>query len=169
MLGGEDAFPDRVHADSVVAFGHRRQHRAKVERRVLTKSPQGERGILAAAPRHDNWRSIATHCHSLIANGIGDAVLHEPIERVKIWGSEGTILYSDETRTIGDRYASGAHELAGRVRPVADPAGVDPGAAPAASWTEREQLMQRSLDVSDHERRPTSHPASSSSQAAPPR
>jgi signal transduction histidine kinase len=47
-----------------------------------------------------------------VARVIGDAVLHDPIVRVKIWGPDGTILYSNKTQAIGDRYASGAQELA---------------------------------------------------------
>ena len=47
-----------------------------------------------------------------IARVIGDAVLHDPIVRVKLWGPDGTILYSDELRAIGETYASGAQELA---------------------------------------------------------
>ena len=47
-----------------------------------------------------------------IARVIGDAVLHDPVVRVKLWGPDGTILYSDELRAIGERYDSGAQELA---------------------------------------------------------
>lgn len=39
-----------------------------------------------------------------VAMVISDAVLREPVVRVKIWSSDGEILYSDETRLIGDRY-----------------------------------------------------------------
>jgi two-component system, NarL family, sensor kinase len=48
-----------------------------------------------------------------VARVVGDAVLHDPIVRVKIWGPDGTILYSDELRAIGQQYQSGAQELAG--------------------------------------------------------
>ncbi len=48
-----------------------------------------------------------------VASVIGDAVLYDPIVHVKLWGPDGTILYSDELKAIGDRYASGAEELAG--------------------------------------------------------
>jgi signal transduction histidine kinase len=46
-----------------------------------------------------------------VARVIGDAVLHDPIVRVKLWGPDGTILYSDALEAIGQRYASGAQEL----------------------------------------------------------
>jgi signal transduction histidine kinase len=48
-----------------------------------------------------------------VASVIGDAVLYDPIVHVKLWGPDGTILYSDELKAIGDRYESGAEELAG--------------------------------------------------------
>jgi two-component system, NarL family, sensor kinase len=47
-----------------------------------------------------------------VASVIGTAVLHEPIVHVKLWGPDGTILYSDEPKAIGKKYASGAEELA---------------------------------------------------------
>ena len=48
-----------------------------------------------------------------VASVIGTAVLHDPIVHVKLWGPDGTILYSDEPKAIGKKYASGAEELAG--------------------------------------------------------
>jgi signal transduction histidine kinase len=39
-------------------------------------------------------------------------VLRDPIEHVKVWGPDGTILYSDELKAIGQRFASGEQELA---------------------------------------------------------
>jgi two-component system NarL family sensor kinase len=47
-----------------------------------------------------------------VARVVGDAVLHDPIVRVKIWGPDGTILYSDEPKAIGKQYQSGADQLA---------------------------------------------------------
>ena len=47
-----------------------------------------------------------------VATVINDAVLHDPIVHVKLWGPDGTILYSDEPKAIGKKYASGAQELA---------------------------------------------------------
>jgi signal transduction histidine kinase len=44
---------------------------------------------------------------------VHDAVLHDPIVHVKLWGPDGTILYSDELQAIGKKFASGAEELAG--------------------------------------------------------
>ena len=38
-------------------------------------------------------------------------VLDESLRRVKIWAADGTILYSDEARLIGDRFDLGAEEL----------------------------------------------------------
>lgn len=40
------------------------------------------------------------------------SVLDQSIVRVKIWGADGTILYSDEARLIGRRFALGTDELA---------------------------------------------------------
>jgi signal transduction histidine kinase len=47
-----------------------------------------------------------------IATLIHDAVLVDPVVHVKLWGPDGTILYSDEVQAIGKKYASGAEELA---------------------------------------------------------
>lgn len=47
-----------------------------------------------------------------VATVIHDAVLHDPIVHVKLWGPDGTILYSDEVQAIGKKFASGAEELA---------------------------------------------------------
>ena len=47
-----------------------------------------------------------------VARIVGDSVLHEPIVQVKLWGPDGTILYSTEPRVIGKRFESGAQELA---------------------------------------------------------
>lgn len=43
---------------------------------------------------------------------VQDAVLHDPVVRVKIWTRDGTIVYSDDLRLIGDTYALGADDLA---------------------------------------------------------
>ena len=42
---------------------------------------------------------------------VQDAVLHDPVVRVKIWNREGTIVYSDDLRLIGDTYTLGADDL----------------------------------------------------------
>jgi signal transduction histidine kinase len=47
-----------------------------------------------------------------VASVINSAVMHDPVVHVKLWGPDGTILYSDEVQAIGKRYASGAEELA---------------------------------------------------------
>jgi two-component system, NarL family, sensor kinase len=46
-----------------------------------------------------------------ISQVIRDAVLHDPVVHVKLWGPDGTILYSDELKAIGQRFESGADEL----------------------------------------------------------
>jgi two-component system, NarL family, sensor kinase len=46
-----------------------------------------------------------------VASVVVDAVLHDPIVRVKLWTQDGTIVYSDEARLIGARYELGADEL----------------------------------------------------------
>src|SRR5262245_22806213 len=43
---------------------------------------------------------------------INAAVLRDPIVHVKLWGPDGTILYSDELQAIGKTFPSGADELA---------------------------------------------------------
>jgi two-component system, NarL family, sensor kinase len=45
-----------------------------------------------------------------VASVVVNAVLHDPIVRVKIWAKDGTIVYSDESRLIGTRYQLGADE-----------------------------------------------------------
>ena len=47
----------------------------------------------------------------LVDRVVRDAVLIDPVVRVKLWGPDGTILYSDEIQQIGERYASGKAEL----------------------------------------------------------
>src|SRR5689334_24076562 len=47
-------------------------------------------------------------------------VTSDPIVRVKIWSPDGTIVYSDEPRLIGDHFALGADE-----REVIENGGVD--------------------------------------------
>lgn len=46
-----------------------------------------------------------------IASVVFDAVLHYPVVRVKIWTADGTIVYSDESRLIGESYQLGDDEL----------------------------------------------------------
>jgi two-component system NarL family sensor kinase len=46
-----------------------------------------------------------------IAGVVFDAVLHDPVVRVKIWTADGTIVYSDESRLIGETYELGNDEL----------------------------------------------------------
>ncbi|WP_309649456.1 ATP-binding protein [Nocardioides sp.] len=41
-----------------------------------------------------------------------DRLLVEDVRRIKIWAEDGTILYSDEVRLIGDRFQLGPEELA---------------------------------------------------------
>jgi two-component system, NarL family, sensor kinase len=43
---------------------------------------------------------------------IDAAVLRDPIVHVKLWGPDGTILYSDELQAIGKKFPSAANELA---------------------------------------------------------
>jgi two-component system NarL family sensor kinase len=47
-----------------------------------------------------------------VATVINNAVVRDPIVHVKLWGPDGTILYSDELKAIGQTYQSGADELA---------------------------------------------------------
>jgi len=47
-----------------------------------------------------------------ISSLIDAAVLRDPIVHVKLWGPDGTILYSDELQAIGKKFPSGADELA---------------------------------------------------------
>ena len=63
-------------------------------------------------PRIDN-RLLSGDAPSLGAMTllVHEAVLHEPVVRVKIWAPGGTIVYSDEPRLIGDRYELDGEEL----------------------------------------------------------
>ena len=47
-----------------------------------------------------------------VAAVVGDAVLHEPVVRVKIWTPDGRIVYSDASELIGSRYPLGEEDLA---------------------------------------------------------
>src|SRR3954447_3615175 len=42
---------------------------------------------------------------------VGKGVLRDPVVRVKIWAPDGRIVYSDEPRLIGQRYATHAREV----------------------------------------------------------
>jgi len=46
-----------------------------------------------------------------IALVVSDVVLRDPIVRVKIWTADGEIVYSDESRLIGESYQLGDDEL----------------------------------------------------------
>lgn len=46
-----------------------------------------------------------------MAQFVVTAALQEPVVRVKVWGPDGTILYSDEPAAIGERFDSGKDEL----------------------------------------------------------
>jgi two-component system NarL family sensor kinase len=46
-----------------------------------------------------------------VTSVVHTAVLHEPVVRVKIWSPDGTIVYSDEPRLIGDHYELGQEDL----------------------------------------------------------
>jgi two-component system NarL family sensor kinase len=46
-----------------------------------------------------------------VARIVVDAVLIDPVVRVKIWTREGRIVYSDETRLIGSEYELGDEDL----------------------------------------------------------
>jgi two-component system, NarL family, sensor kinase len=67
---------------------------------------------------------------------VQDAVLHDPVVRVKIWDRDGTIVYSDDLRLIGDTYALGADDLA-----VIDQGGV---AAEVSDLSRPENRFERS-------------------------
>lgn len=45
-----------------------------------------------------------------VATVIFDAVLHDPVVRVKLWSGDGRVLYSDATQLIGSRYELGADD-----------------------------------------------------------
>jgi signal transduction histidine kinase len=46
-----------------------------------------------------------------VASVVADAVLLDPVVRVKIWAEDGTIVYSDQADLIGERYRLGDDEL----------------------------------------------------------
>lgn len=46
-----------------------------------------------------------------VATVVRDAVLHEPVVRVKIWTQDGRIVYSDAGELIGSRYTLGGEDL----------------------------------------------------------
>jgi two-component system, NarL family, sensor kinase len=49
---------------------------------------------------------------ALVASVVTNAVLHEPVVRVKIWTRDGEIVYSDEPALIGSRYPLGDEDAA---------------------------------------------------------
>ena len=60
-----------------------------------------------------------------VARIVFDAVLVEPIVRVKLWTREGRIVYSDESRLIGIRPVRGALQQSHRVDYADEMASVD--------------------------------------------
>jgi two-component system, NarL family, sensor kinase len=66
---------------------------------------------------------------------VRDRLLVGDVRRIKIWRSDGTILYSDETRLIGDRYELGAEEIE-----VLDDGGLD---AEVSDLTEPENRYEQ--------------------------
>ena len=66
---------------------------------------------------------------------VRDRLLVGDVRRIKIWRSDGTILYSDETRLIGDRYELGAEEI-----DVLDDGGLD---AEVSDLTEPENRYEQ--------------------------
>ncbi len=46
-----------------------------------------------------------------VASVVADAVLRDPVVRVKIWTEDGTIVYSDQADLIGETYELGQDEL----------------------------------------------------------
>jgi two-component system NarL family sensor kinase len=62
--------------------------------------PALTRGVYSGDPR-----ALAA-----VGRAVGRTV-HDPVVRVKIWGADGTILWSDESRLVGRRFPLGADEL----------------------------------------------------------
>jgi two-component system NarL family sensor kinase len=54
-----------------------------------------------------NGDAVRLNALDLLVKG----VLRDPIVRVKIWSPDGTIVYSDEPRLVGERFSLGADEL----------------------------------------------------------
>src|SRR3954468_21223903 len=52
------------------------------------------------------------HALTALDRVVHRSVLADPIVRVKLWDASGQILYSDEPRLIGERFALGADEQA---------------------------------------------------------
>jgi signal transduction histidine kinase len=59
----------------------------------------------------DRFLTGGAHATGAVAGIVKDAVLHDPVVRVKIWAADGTILYSDAP-LIGQRFALGSEERA---------------------------------------------------------
>jgi signal transduction histidine kinase len=59
----------------------------------------------------DRFLTGGAQATGAVAGIVRDAVLHDPVVRVKIWAADGTILYSDAP-LIGQRFALGADERA---------------------------------------------------------
>jgi two-component system, NarL family, sensor kinase len=63
-------------------------------------APAVEPGVLRGDPR-----ALAR-----LGGVVRRSVLHDPVVRVKLWDASGRILYSDERRLIGERFALGTSE-----------------------------------------------------------
>ena len=77
---------------------------ARATTEVLARSvaqPSIPRGLSDGAPGAvDRFDRLAT-----------SRLLVNDVRRIKIWAADGTIVYSDEVRLIGDRYPLGAEEI----------------------------------------------------------
>jgi two-component system NarL family sensor kinase len=96
-----------VAASGLVAIRRLADDRALEEARQVTEiagravQQRVDRGLLTG-----NAPTLAA-----VTSVVFAAVLHEPVVRVKIWSPNGTIVYSDEVRLVGDRYELDEEEL----------------------------------------------------------
>src|SRR3989442_833815 len=63
-------------------------------------------------PRVDNGLLTGdAEASARVASIVSEAVLHPPVVGVKIWAPDGTVVYSNDLKVIGQRFASGAEIL----------------------------------------------------------
>ncbi len=93
---------------------HRRRGRAEDRDRPGTgRGATAHGGLRSAggAPRRGRLITGVADSRAAVASIVTDAVLEEPIVRVKLWTREGEIVYSDELRLVGDRYPLDPEDL----------------------------------------------------------
>ncbi|MGE0881821.1 MAG: sensor histidine kinase [Acidimicrobiia bacterium] len=106
-LIGLTAFAGVAVVTSMVSREMGRKEAIRDARRVAF---QAGRGVVGAT-LDDGILTMQPESLQAVDRVVREFVLQGSLTRVKIWRADGTIVYSDETRLIGDQYELGEEEL----------------------------------------------------------